>query len=83
VAVATEKLALADPAGTVKLVGTLATDELVLVRVTVAPPVGAAAVRFTVPCDVLPPVTVVGLSVTDDSAAAFGTIISVVFAVEP
>jgi hypothetical protein len=43
------KLALELPAGTVTVAGTLAAEELLLVSVTEAPPVGATALRVTVP----------------------------------
>jgi hypothetical protein len=61
--VATVKLALVCPAATVTLAGTVAA---VLLRdnVTTVPPVGAAAVRVTVPVELAPPVTVLGLSVS-------------------
>ena len=62
-------LALVAPAGTVKLAGTVATDVLLLERVTTAPPDGAGAVRVTVACEVAPPVTIAGLSVIEDSEA--------------
>jgi hypothetical protein len=48
--------------------GTLAAVELLLVSVTTTPPVGAAPVRVTVPVLEVPPVTAVGLTVTDESA---------------
>lgn len=79
----TVKVELTAPAGTVTLSGTVATSKLLLTSVTVAPPVGAAPVKLTVPCEGVPPVTLVGLSVTDDSPAAFGKSVSVAFLVEP
>jgi len=57
------------PALIVTLAGTLATPELPLVNETAAPPLGAAAVRVTVPLEVLPPVTDVGLSENEDKVA--------------
>ena len=57
------------PALIVTLAGTLATTELPLVNETAAPPLGAAAVRVTVPLEVLPPVTDVGLSENEDKVA--------------
>jgi hypothetical protein len=65
----TVTLALVAPAGTVTLAGTVATDVLLLDRLTTAPPEGAAAVRVTVACEVPPPTTVVGLRLMDESAA--------------
>ena len=44
------------------LAGTVAAAAL-LDSVTTAPPAGAALVRTTLPCDVPPPVTLVGFSV--------------------
>jgi hypothetical protein len=64
--VVTEKVAVVAPAATVTLAGTCAAVVLLLVRVTVAPPVGAAPLNVTVPLEELPPVTVVGLTATDD-----------------
>jgi hypothetical protein len=62
--VAMAKVALVAPAGTVTLAGTLPAAELLLLRVTSAPPATAAAVRETVPCAAEPPVTDVGFTVT-------------------
>jgi hypothetical protein len=58
------KLALAAPAGTVTVEGTVATFGLLLESATVAPPEGAGPERLTVPVDGDPPVTVEGLSVS-------------------
>ena len=62
------------PAATVTVAGTVA-EALLLDRVTERPPVGAAALRATVPVDDAPPTTLVGLSETPESAAA-GMIVS-------
>ena len=59
--VVTVKLALLAPAGTVMLVGNAAAVEL-SESVTSAPPVGAALVSVTLPCEVPPPVTLPGFS---------------------
>ena len=60
------KVAVEAPAGTVTLVGTVAAEVLLLVKLTATPPVGAAPLSVTVPVDVPPPVTVAGLRLTDD-----------------
>lgn len=58
------KLALVEPAATVTEAGTVAALELSLSE-TVAPPVPAAAARVTVPVELVPPVTLVGLTDTE------------------
>ena len=67
--VATIKVALVAPAGMVTLAGTVATAVLPLDKETSAPPLGACALRVTVPVEEDPPDTLVGLNVTDDSLA--------------
>lgn len=59
--VVTVKLALVAPAGTVTLAGTVAAVEL-SESITSTPPLGAALVNITVPCDVAPPVKLLGFS---------------------
>jgi hypothetical protein len=54
------------PAGTVTEVGTVAAAVLLLCRVTTAPPLGAAAVKVTVPVELFPPTTDVGLMLIED-----------------
>ena len=71
------KFALTAPAVTVTLAGTLATGALLLDSPTMAPPLGAAAVNVTVPVDPAPPVTLVGLTVTEVRLGAAGTGVTV------
>ena len=70
--VLTVKDALVAPAATVTLEGTLATVVLLLESVTCAPPVGAGPLSVTVPVDEFPPMTLVGLSVNEESVGAGG-----------
>jgi hypothetical protein len=70
--VATVKVALVAPAGMVTLAGTVATDVLLLDRETTAPPLGACALRVTVPVEEVPPDTLAGFSMSDDSLAEVG-----------
>jgi hypothetical protein len=71
VVVVTVKVRLLDPAGTVTLAGTVAALESSESETT-APPLGAGALRVTVPVEELPPTTLVGLTVTAESAAVGG-----------
>jgi hypothetical protein len=64
--VVTLNVALVDPAGTVTLSGTVATNVLLLARVTTAPPAGAIPLSLTVPVEELPPTTVVGFRVSEE-----------------
>ena len=66
------KLPLVSPAGIVILDGTLATDGTSLARVTTSPPSGAGSGSVTVPVDGLPPVTLFGLTVNDESVELGG-----------
>src|SRR5437899_1410149 len=61
----TLKLAVADPAATTTLEGTIAARKLLLVRETAIPPAGAGPLKMTVPTEGRPPVTLEGLSVTE------------------
>jgi hypothetical protein len=60
------KVAVVAFAATVTLTGTGAA-ELLLDKVTTAPPAGAAELSVTVPVDALPPTTLVGFSETLDT----------------
>jgi hypothetical protein len=68
--VVTVNVALVALAATVTLVGTCAALVLLLDNVTIAPPAGAGPFRVTVPVDVLPPTTDVGLTPTELNTAA-------------
>jgi hypothetical protein len=71
--VLTVKLVLLAPATTVTLAGTLAAAVLLLVSVTTAPPDGAALLSVTVPVEAcVPPTTLVGFNVSEESVAAGG-----------
>ena len=67
--VVTAKVALVVPPGTVTLAGTVATVALLLERETRAPPLGAGALRVTLPVEGEPPLTLVWFSVSEDNAA--------------
>jgi hypothetical protein len=68
----TVKFALVAPAATVTLAGTVANAVLPLERVTTAPPAGAGALRVTVPVEVFPAATLVGLRLTEERVVAGG-----------
>ena len=71
VAVVTENVAVVDPAATVTFAATVATP-LLLDSATTIPPAGAALDSVTLPVDEVPPVTLVGLSVSEDNDAGGG-----------
>jgi hypothetical protein len=56
------KVALVAPAGIVTVEGAVATEGLLLTSDTEIPPLGATPLSFTVPVEVLPPTTVVGVT---------------------
>jgi hypothetical protein len=69
-------VAVALPAATATDAGTFA-EVLLLERATEIPPAGAAPLKVTVPVTDIPPVTLVGLTATDERAAlAAGVIVS-------
>jgi hypothetical protein len=61
--------AVVAPEATVTLGGTVAAEVLLLDNVTTVPPLGAGPFRFTLPVEELPPLTLVGLSVSEDGVA--------------
>jgi len=67
---ATVNVAVVALAATVTLAGTVAAEVLLLVRVITAPPAGARPVNATVPVELLPPRTEVGLRETELRVAA-------------
>ena len=67
--VVTGKVPVLAPAGTVTLAGTVACDVLLLKRPTARPPEGAGPLKVTVPVTVAPPITLVGLRVTEVSVS--------------
>ena len=71
VAVVTVNVAVVAPAATVTVAGSIAAPVL-LDSITLAPPAGATLLSVTVPVDEVPPITLVGLSVSEDSDAAGG-----------
>jgi len=66
--VVTVKVADTLPAATVTDGGTCAAEVLPLCNVTIAPPAGAALVSVTVPVELFPPTTEVGLNASEDRA---------------
>ena len=68
------KLALVRPPGTLTMPGACAADALLVESVTEMPPVGAGALRKTVPVAFVPPATLVGVIDIDcKSGGAFGS----------
>ena len=70
--VVTVKVALVAPAGTVTLPGARAIAGVVLESVTCAPPAGAGPLSATVPVEGFPPITLVGLSVSEERVGRGG-----------
>ena len=74
-------VALVAPAAIVTVAGTLAADGLLLEREITAPPAGAPLESVTPPCELVPPVTLVGFMVTACRLAAGGAGVTVSVAV--
>ena len=72
--VVTVKVAEVLPAGTVTDSGACATDVLLLCKVTNAPPAGAATFNVTVPVELFPPTSEVGLNRSEDRVAGAVTV---------
>ena len=68
--VVTVNVAEVAPASIVTVLATFATVGLLEARFTTAPPEGAGALNVTVPCEELPPLTLVGFNVREDKVAA-------------
>jgi hypothetical protein len=66
VMVDTWKTAPVDPAATVTLAGTVAIEVLLLDKEKTVPPLGAGPLRVICPVDGLPPLTLVGLSLSEN-----------------
>jgi len=71
------------PLGTVTLDGTVATVALLLDKETSAPPLGAGPLSVTVPVDEVPPVTLVGLRLSEVSVAGGGVTVRAAVRVTP
>src|SRR5256886_3695036 len=72
-------VALVAPVATVTLEGTVTAAVLLLESATCGPPAGAAPLNVTVPVeDCVPPITLVGLSVSDESVAGGGAAVATV-----
>src|SRR2546422_7657478 len=80
--VVTVNVTLVAPAGTVTLAGTVAAV-LSLDSVTCAPPAGAGPSSVAVPVELLPPVTVVGLSASEGRRTGCGFTVRVAGRVTP
>jgi hypothetical protein len=81
--VVTVKVALVEPAVTVTFALTCAAAVLLLDSVTVAPPEGAGPFSVTVPVELFPPITLAGLTATEDSATPTGVTVRVAVCIVP
>ena len=68
----TVNVVLVVPAATVTLNGTIAAAVLLVESATVAPPAGAGPLNVTVPVEGVPPMTLVGFSVSDERVGGGG-----------
>src|SRR3989442_8311499 len=75
--------ALVAPAGTVTLAGTIGAAVLSLDSVPCAPPAGAGPSRVAVPVELLPPVTVVGFTPSEERRTGCGFTVRVAVRVTP
>jgi hypothetical protein len=73
----TVNVAVVALAATVTLAGTVAAAVSLLLSATTVPPLGAGPLIVTVPVDVLPPVTEVGLSIKELGTGAFTVTLAV------
>ena len=81
--VVTLNVPLEAPAAMATFAGTVAEVVSLLIRLIVTPPVGAGPVRFTVPMEVAPPVTVAGFNTTELSAAGRTVRVPAISKLEP
>src|SRR5881275_701509 len=81
-AVVTVNDAVADPSGTTTTAGTSTSDALEVLSETDAPPAGAADESVIVPLALVPPTTVVGVTVIEASAAVAGMMVTLAEAEE-
>jgi hypothetical protein len=81
--VLTVNVAVVAPLATVTLAATVATAVLLLDSDTRAPPLGAGPLRVTVPVDDVPPITLVGLTPSEDSVVGGGVTVSDAVRVAP
>lgn len=79
----TVNVALVAPAATDALAGTVATVVLPLESWTTAPPAEAALVRVAVPCEVPPPITLVGFKLSEDKTSGGGLTVNEAVGVVP
>ena len=81
--VVTWNAAVVEPAATVTLAGTVATEVLLLDKVTTVPPLGAGLLRVICPVEEFPPLTLVGLRASENVGGDGGVTVSEAFCVVP